>query len=67
MKKSIKDLKFSKNVISKFSKKNIVGGKVAITYTNAGSPMTSCNGACVPGETCDTAAANGCVESVDVC
>ncbi|NHN27695.1 hypothetical protein FIA58_018595 [Flavobacterium jejuense] len=72
MKKSIKDLKFSKNVISKFAKANINGGLRDLangdTYTCANSPMTSCNGQCpkVP-QPCDTSAETGCVESVDIC
>lgn len=61
-KKSINALRLDKNVISKFSAKMIKGG--SNTYTCANSPMTSCNGKCVPH---DTAAATGCVESVDLC
>ena len=63
-KKSINELRLDKNVISKFSAKMIKGG--GDTYTNAGSPMTSCNGKCGPVQTHNTASPNGCVESRDL-
>lgn len=67
-KKSINDLVFSKNVITKFAKGKIQGGKVlGDTYTNVASPMTSCNGKCPDPQPCDTSAKTGCVESIDIC
>ncbi|MXO04125.1 hypothetical protein [Flavobacterium sp. HBTb2-11-1] len=64
-KKSINELRLDKNVISKFSAKMIKGGG-GDTYTCADSPMTSCNGKCGPVQTHATAAAQTCVESVDI-